>query len=90
MDFVTIDFETANNDRASICSVGIAIVKDGKLLETKYWLIRPRDLWFDPFNISIHGITEKEVQDQPQFDEIWKDILPYLCNNIVLAHNASC
>lgn len=49
MDFVTIDFETANNDRASICSAGIAIINDGKIIGTKYWLIKPSDLWFHPF-----------------------------------------
>lgn len=89
MNFVAIDFETANNDRASICSAGIAIIKDGKILETKYWLIRPSDLWFHPFNISIHGITEDDVKDQPQFNEVWEDIMSYLSGNIVLAHNAS-
>lgn len=27
-DFAAIDFETANFERCSVCSVGIAIVKD--------------------------------------------------------------
>ena len=28
-DFAAIDFETANNERTSVCSVGIVIVRDG-------------------------------------------------------------
>ena len=89
MNFVAIDFETANNDRASICSAGLALVEDGKIIGSKHWLIRPGDLWFHPFNVSIHGITEEEVKDKPQFYEVWSEILPYLSDNMVLAHNAS-
>ena len=32
-DFVAIDFETANCQHSSICSVGIVIVKDGEIVE---------------------------------------------------------
>ena len=28
-DFAAIDFETANNERSSVCSVGVVIVRDG-------------------------------------------------------------
>jgi hypothetical protein len=29
-DFAAIDFETANQQRTSVCSVGIVIVRDGE------------------------------------------------------------
>jgi len=29
-NFAAIDFETANNERTSVCSVGVVIVRDGK------------------------------------------------------------
>lgn len=29
-NFAAIDFETANRERSSVCSVGIVIVKNGK------------------------------------------------------------
>ena len=90
MNFVTIDFETANYDRASICSAGIAIIKGGELIGTKYWLVRPHDLWFHPYNISIHGITEEDVKDKPRFNEVWEEIYYYRNKgDILLAHNAS-
>ena len=28
-DFAAIDFETANDQRCSVCSVGVVIVRDG-------------------------------------------------------------
>lgn len=31
-DFAAIDFETANNERSSVCSVGIVIVRGGKIV----------------------------------------------------------
>ena len=33
-DFAAIDFETANNQRSSVCSVGIVIVRDGEITDT--------------------------------------------------------
>ncbi len=89
MDFVAIDFETANEKRNSVCELGIAIVEDDKIAESKSWLIRPPELRFNPFNISIHGISEKDVVNQPEFDALWDEIKNYLDGNLVLAHNAS-
>ena len=43
LNFIAIDFETATGKRASICEAGICVVKDGKVVETKSWLVRPED-----------------------------------------------
>ena len=40
-DFAAIDFETANNERTSVCSVGVVIVSDGEIVDTFYSLIQP-------------------------------------------------
>lgn len=40
-DFAAIDFETANNERTSVCSVGIVIYRDGKKVDDFYSLIKP-------------------------------------------------
>lgn len=41
INFIAIDFETATSKRASICEAGICVVKNGKVVETKSWLVRP-------------------------------------------------
>ena len=41
LNFIAIDFETATGKRASVCEAGICVVKDGKVVETKSWLVRP-------------------------------------------------
>ena len=40
-DFAAIDFETANGKRTSVCSVGVVIVRNGKIVKKIYRLIRP-------------------------------------------------
>ncbi len=90
LSFVALDFETANERRDSVCAAGIALIEDGELKERKVWLVRPPDLYFNPFNVAIHGITARDVQDKPEFDVLWKSALSnYLEGRIVLAHNAS-
>lgn len=89
MKFVAIDFETANEKRNSPCSLGLTIVQDGKIIDEKYWLIRPHEMRFTPMNIMIHGIRPGDVEDAPEFDALWPEILPYLEGNLVVAHNAS-
>ncbi len=89
MDFITIDFETATSERNSACEIGLAFVKNDKIVDTKSWLIKPMQYpYFDPFNIYIHGIKPADVANKPEFPEIWKEIKPLLENQFVIAHNA--
>ena len=40
-DFVAIDFETANSSRSSACAIGVAVVRDGRVVEHGSTLINP-------------------------------------------------
>lgn len=87
-DFIAIDFETANNNNNSACSMGLVVVKDLEIVESKYFLIQPPVMSFNEINIKIHGIWAKDVKDKPKFPEIWDEIKHYFANNIIIAHNA--
>ena len=50
MNFIAIDFETANEKRASACSLGMTIVKNGQVVDELYYLIKPKELRFSPMN----------------------------------------
>lgn len=89
MDFVAIDFETANSNRNSVCALGIVEVLKGKIHKQKMWLIKPPELFFDPFNISIHGITEDDVKDKPEFAEQWEKLYKLCDGRPLVAHNAA-
>ncbi len=89
MDFVAIDFETATSLWTSICSMGICVVKNNKIVETKGMLFKPVPFEFNDYNIAIHGITPQMVWDKPTFCDCWDKIKPYLDGKLVIAHNAS-
>jgi DNA polymerase-3 subunit epsilon len=96
MNFVAIDFETANASRASACAIGIAVVENGVIAESFQRLIRPSELYyewgescFDPFNVMIHGITEEDVKNEPEFNELWLSLEKYFKDRFVIAHYAS-
>lgn len=88
-NFVALDLETATSDRSSICQIGITEVVDGEPLKPKSWLVKPEGNKYDSMNICIHGITPEDTKDSPSFPEVWKEVLPYLQNKIVIAHNTS-
>ncbi len=88
MRYVAIDFETANNSPISACSVGLAKMEDGVVIDTYYSLIRPASSYFSPFNISIHGIHPEDVEEAPTFQDIWPDILMFIDGDLLIAHNA--
>lgn len=88
MNFITIDFETATAQRNSPCEIGLTFVENFEIKESKSWLIKPINNKFDSFNIMIHGITPKEVENEPEFNEIWKEIKPLIEYKFLIAHNA--
>lgn len=85
MRFVAIDVETANADMASICSVGVAVFERGAVVSEWYSLVDPDD-YFDPVNISIHGIREADVQGSPTFREALPEIDRLLDSQVVVTH----
>ena len=88
MQFTAIDFETANADRCSACSVGLVMVEDGRVIGRLRQLIRPEPCYFDPFNVAIHGISAADVAHAPTFREIWPTLWPRISGPLV-AHNAA-
>ena len=90
INFIAIDFETATGKRASICEVGICVVRDGKVVETRSWLVRPQGNSYSYWNMQIHGIRPNDTVNSPEFPEIWAEIAEYLKDiPVLVAHNAA-
>ena len=87
LDFMAIDFETANFFRGSPCAVGLAHVRDGHVIDRSSFLIHQD--YFDGFNMSIHGITPQDVEDAPTFIELWPEIEQRIGGLPIVAHNAA-
>ena len=88
-DFAAIDFETANSERTSICSVGVVIVRDGEMADRFYSLIRPEPDYYSYWCSQVHGLTSKDTKGAPLFPEVWKQIEPLIEGLPLVAHNKS-
>ena len=89
MNFAAIDFETATAARNSACSVAVVEIKDGKLADSYYTLIKPPANRYNRFNIKIHGIHPEDTADAPDFAAVWPELNKHLSGRILVAHNAS-
>lgn len=90
LNFTAIDFETANGSPASPCAVGLSKVREGKIVDELALLFRPpwpHD-WFAAGNVQVHGITAEAVADAPEFAEAITEILLFLEDDTLVAHNA--
>ncbi|TWU22011.1 DNA polymerase III PolC-type [Novipirellula galeiformis] len=98
-NFTAIDFETATHRSDSACQLAGVVVRDGVVVDSKVWLIRPKPFLFSPANIQIHGISPEQVRDQPDFGERWPEVAKFLRIHssdrpgaepeCLVAHNAS-
>lgn len=89
MRTIAIDFETANEQRGSPCSIGLAWIEDGSVVRVEERLIRPKDMRFSGFNIAIHGIRPEDVEDAAEFPEVMEEFEDDLRDSLLIAHNAS-
>lgn len=85
MDFVAIDVETANADRASICQIGIVKYENGVLAEEWKSYVDPED-HFDAINVRIHGIDESTVKGAPTLLGVSDRLHSFLKGSIVVCH----
>jgi DNA polymerase-3 subunit epsilon len=88
MNFVAIDFETANYQANSACSVGLVKVVDGVIVDKAMYLIKPptREFAFT----YIHGLTWNDIAKQEDFGSLWPKFEPLLTGaDFLAAHNAS-
>ena len=86
-DFVAIDFETANNERSSVCSVGVIIVRNGEFVDSFYSLIQPEPNYYNYWCTQVHGLTKNDTENAPIFPEVWKQIEPKIKDLPLVAHN---
>ena len=90
LDFIAIDFETATGRRASVCGAGVCVVRDGRIAETRSWLVRPQGNMYSYWNMQIHGIRPSDTEQSPEFPEVWAEISGYINEvPVLVAHNAA-
>lgn len=86
--YVAIDFETMSYWRASVCSIGIAVIEGGKIVDTFYTLVCPTTKDESYYCVNVHGIHYNMVRNSPKFSEIWGYIDEnYIKGSTLIAHN---
>lgn len=86
-NFAAIDFETANYERSSVCSVGIVVVRNGEIADTFYSLIQPEPNYYNYRCSKVHGLTREDTEEAPVFSEVWKHVEPIIKGLPLVAHN---
>ena len=86
-DFAAIDFETANNERSSVCSVGIVIVRNGEIVDSFYSLIQPEPNYYNYWCSQVHGLCSQDTEEAPEFPKVWAQIEPMIEGLPFVAHN---
>ena len=80
-DFAAIDFETANMEPSSVCSMGLVVVRGGEVVDRFYSLIRPEPEYYCYWNTRVHGLTREDTAEAPVF--------PLIGGLPLVAHNSS-
>ena len=92
LDYIAIDFETANQFKNSACSVGLVRFINEKETDSCYSLIHPAKMYFIlEWTRDIHHISYEHVRDKPYFPEIWDTMVMPFINRTpeipLVAHN---
>ena len=73
-DFIAIDFETANQQPSSVCSVGVVMVRNGQIADSFYSLIQPEPNYYNYWCQRVHGLSQCDTDDAPVFSKVWKQL----------------
>ena len=87
-DFAAIDFETANEQHSSVCSVGIVVVRNKIITDSFYSLIKPEPDYYAWFCQRVHGLSHKDTDTAPIFPQVWRQVEPLIEGLPLVAHNS--
>lgn len=87
-NFAAIDFETANREPSSVCSVGVVIVREGAIADTFYSLIKPEPEYYSYWNTRVHGLCLCDTAAAPVFPDVWAEVEPIIEGLPLVAHNS--
>lgn len=87
-NFAAIDFETANEQPCSVCSVGVVVVRGGEIVDSFYSLIKPEPEYYRWFCQRVHGLGPADTDQAPVFPQVWRQIAPRFEGLPLVAHNA--
>ena len=90
MEFCVFDLETTGGNHQSdkIIEIGMVKVKDQKILAEKDFLIQP-GIKIPEFIQRLTSISQKDVAKSPLIEEVIDEVLEFMGDSILVAHNTS-
>lgn len=90
LSFCVIDLETTggNHQNDKIIEVGMVKISELKIAEDKSFLINPQ-INIPDFIQKLTNISQKDVKDSPIIDDVIEEILDFIGEDIIVAHNTS-
>ncbi|WP_419168156.1 PolC-type DNA polymerase III [Halobacteriovorax sp.] len=90
MSFCVFDLETTggNQKKDKIIEIGLVQIDNLKVGATKSFLINPERKIPD-FIQKLTSISQEEVEDAPKIDEVIEEVLEFIGDRVLIAHNSS-
>jgi DNA polymerase III subunit epsilon len=90
LTFCVIDLETTggNHGHDQIIEIGMVRVQNLKIVKELTFLIRP-NIKIPDFIQKLTSITPDKVKDAPSIDEVMPEIVEFISDSILVAHNTS-
>ena len=84
---ISIDFETANSKRSSVCSIGFVVEENDNIIIEDEILVNPK-VEFSKICTRIHRIKESDVKGCLTWDKAWPIVESYITENtLIIGHN---
>lgn len=90
LEFCVFDLETTggNHKNDKIIEVGLVKIKNLKIVEQKNFLIQP-EIKIPDFIQKLTNITPQDVKTAPVIEDVIEEILSFMGDSILVAHNTS-
>lgn len=90
LTFCVFDLETTggNHQHDKIIEIGLVRIKDLKIQAKKSFLIKP-EVHIPDFIQKLTSIKDSDVNDSPLIEEVIDEILEFMGDSILVAHNTS-
>ena len=90
LDFVVFDLETTGGNHKSdkIIEVGLVKVVNLEIVDEKNYLINP-EIKIPEFIQKLTNIKQNDVKDSPLIEDVIEDVLTFMGDSILVAHNTS-
>jgi DNA polymerase-3 subunit alpha (Gram-positive type) len=90
LSFCVFDLETTGGNHKSdkIIEIGLVKVKNLEIIEEKNYLIQP-EIKIPDFIQKLTSITPKDVKSSPVIEDVIDEVLEFMGDSILVAHNTS-